>query len=159
MKPVTSSSLEIYLAIMRMSWYSAGENIKIMPMPSHAHQMLFRSTNGPLNFVMPKYMKFRLSLILRLNAIFTLARHGQLKIMPIPSFKTKCSEILISKQFLANPHPLYWTFTIWSIDSGQNNVATGSCVNSSMWRDLFGSCPPTSWLFHYIAINVQSHTF
>ena len=67
-----------------------------MPMPFHAHEMLFLSTNGPLNFVMPKYMKFRLSLILRLNAIFTLARHVQLKIMPIPSFKTKCYQILVS---------------------------------------------------------------
>ena len=69
-------------------------------MPFHAHEMLFLSTNGPLNFVMPKYMKFRLSLILRLNAIFTLARHVQLKIMPIPSFKTKCYQILVSKAVL-----------------------------------------------------------
>ena len=88
--------------------------------------MLFLSTNGPLNFVMPKYMKFRLSLILRLNAIFTLARHVKLKIMPIPSFKTKCYQILVSKQFSANPHLLYWTFTIWSIGSGQNRIATVS---------------------------------
>ena len=64
--------------------------------------MLFLSTNVPLNFVMPKYIKiFPLSLILRLDAIFTLARHVQLKIMPIPLFKTKCYQILVSK-------PLKW---------------------------------------------------
>ena len=63
--------------------------------------MLFLSTNVSLNFVMPKYIKiFPLSLILRLDAIFTLARHVQLKIMPIPSFKTKCYQILVSKPFL-----------------------------------------------------------
>ena len=27
----------------------------------HAHEMLFLSANGPFNFVMPKYIKFRLS--------------------------------------------------------------------------------------------------
>ena len=32
----------------------------------------------------------------------------------------------------------------------------GSCVNSWRWRNLFGSCPLTSY---YIANNVQSHTF
>ena len=44
---------------------------------------------------------FPLSLILRLDAIFTLARHVQLKIMPIPLFKTKCYQILVSKPFTA----------------------------------------------------------
>ena len=43
------------------------------------------------------YKIFPLSLILRLDAIFTLARHVQLKIMPIPLFKTKCYQILVSK--------------------------------------------------------------
>ena len=45
---------------------------------------------------------FPLSLILRLDAIFTLARHVQLKIMPIPLFKTKCYQILVSKPFLTS---------------------------------------------------------
>ena len=36
----------------------------------------------------------------KLDAIFTLARHVQLKIMPIPLFKTKCYQILVSKPFL-----------------------------------------------------------
>ena len=53
---------------------------------------------------------------------------------------------------LANPYLLYWPCTIWSIDSCQNRIATdqyhiaigGSCVNSSRWRDLFGSCQLTS---------------
>ena len=62
--------------------------------------MLFLSTNVPLNFVMPKYIKFPLSLIPRLNTSFTLGRHVQLKIMPIPSFKTKCYQILVSKPLL-----------------------------------------------------------
>ena len=43
------------------------------------------------------YKIFPLSLILRLDAIFTLARHVQLKIMSIPLFKTKCYQILVSK--------------------------------------------------------------
>ena len=46
------------------------------------------------------YKIFPLSLILKLDAIFTLARHVQLKIMPIPLFKTKCYQILVSKPFL-----------------------------------------------------------
>ena len=45
------------------------------------------------------YKIFPLSLIVRLDAIFTLARHVQLKIMPIPLFKTKCYQILVSKPF------------------------------------------------------------
>ena len=45
------------------------------------------------------YKIFPLSLILRLDAIFTLARHVQLKIMPIPLFKTNCYQILVSKPF------------------------------------------------------------
>ena len=48
------------------------------------------------------YKIFPLSLILRLDAIFTLARHVQLKIMPIPLFKTKCYQILVSKPFEAD---------------------------------------------------------
>ena len=43
------------------------------------------------------YKTFPLSLILKLDAIFTLARHVQLKIMPIPLFKTKRYQILVSK--------------------------------------------------------------
>ena len=45
------------------------------------------------------YKIFPLSLILRLDAIFTLAKHVQLKIMLIPLFKTKCYQILVSKPF------------------------------------------------------------
>ena len=45
------------------------------------------------------YKIFPLSLILRLDAIFTLAGHVQLKIMPIPLFKTKSYQILVSKPF------------------------------------------------------------
>ena len=47
------------------------------------------------------YNIFPLSLILRLDAIFTLARHVQLKIMPIPLFKTKCYQILVSKPLIS----------------------------------------------------------
>ena len=43
------------------------------------------------------YKTFPLSLILKLDAIFTLARHVQLKIMPTPLFKTKRYQILVSK--------------------------------------------------------------
>ena len=45
------------------------------------------------------YKIFPLSLILRQDAIFTLAGHVQLKIMPIPLFKTKSYQILVSKPF------------------------------------------------------------
>ena len=45
------------------------------------------------------YKIFPLSLILRLDAISTLAGHVQLKIMPITLFKTKCYQILVSKPF------------------------------------------------------------
>ena len=45
------------------------------------------------------YKTFPLSLILKLDAIFTLARHVQLKIMPTPLFKTKRYQILVSKPF------------------------------------------------------------
>ena len=34
-----------------------------------------------------------------MDAIFTLARHVQLKIMTIPLFKTKCYQILVSEPF------------------------------------------------------------
>ena len=54
------------------------------------------------NFEIIIYKISPLSLILRLNAIFTLAGHVQLKIMPIPSFKTKCYQILVSKLFKIN---------------------------------------------------------
>ena len=30
----------------------------------------------------------------------------------------------VSQACLANPHLVYWTFTIWSIDSSQNRIAT-----------------------------------
>ena len=49
------------------------------------------------------YKIFPLSLILRLDAIFTLAGHVQLKIRPIPLFKTKRYQILVSKP-LHSPH-------------------------------------------------------
>ena len=52
------------------------------------------------------YKIFPLSLILRLDAIFTLARHVQLKIMPILLFKTKCYQILVSKPLLSGQAPL-----------------------------------------------------
>ena len=52
------------------------------------------------------------------------------------------------RRVMANPHFLYWTFTIWSIDSCQNKIVTDQyhmTISHLMSQlDLFGSCPFTS---------------
>ena len=64
------------------------------------------------------YKIFPLSLILRLDAIFTLARHVQLKIMPIPLFKTKCYQILVSK-------PLFFQGSVELLKNVSSKIGLG----------------------------------
>ena len=62
------------------------------------------------------------------------------------------------RRILANPNLLYWTFTIWSIDSCQNRIATDQ-YHMTIFRAhvsthrgdmiyLFGSCLLNSELFY-----------
>ena len=37
---------------------------------------------------------------------------------------------------MANPHLLYWTFTIWSIDSYQNGIATDKHHMTILWAHV-----------------------